>query len=191
VYVIGSEPVHEPFDTVSCSPSFATPETTGAAVFVGGAGRTTAVGAEFRDAAPAEFVAVTRTTSVEPTSAVTTAYVAPVAPAISTQPAPLESHRSHRYAYDGAVPDQVPDEPVSVSPSRAVPVTVGAVEFTGGAAATTGVAPDVAVLDPAAFEAITATRKVAPTSEPATTYVVPVAPGTSVQAAPVELQRRH
>jgi hypothetical protein len=69
----------------------------------------------------------------------------------------------------GAVPDHVPGDAVSVSPSRAVPDTAGIAVFAGGAAATTAVAAEVAVFDPPAFVPVTTTRNVAPTSLPTRT----------------------
>src|SRR5438034_10378841 len=75
---------------------------------------TTAVWADVADVEPAEFVAVTTTRIVEPTSAETSAYVVAVAPPMSAQLAPPESQRRHWYEYAlGAVPVQVPWEAVS------------------------------------------------------------------------------
>jgi len=49
---------------------------------------------------------------------------------------PAASQRCHWYAYViGVEPDQVPSDPVSVSPSCGVPETVGSVVFAGGVAA--------------------------------------------------------
>jgi hypothetical protein len=56
---------------------------------------TTPVAAEEADDEPALFEPVTTTRIVEPTSADTSVYVLPVAPAMSTQLAPPESQRRH------------------------------------------------------------------------------------------------
>ena len=63
----------------------------------GGAGAETtiAVGADAALAEPAEFEAVTRTTSVEPTSAVWARYDGEFAPERPEQLPPAESQRSH------------------------------------------------------------------------------------------------
>src|SRR5919201_6343433 len=98
---------------------------------------------------------------------------------MSTQPSPLVSQRRHWYANDGAVPDQVPGSAESVSPWRAVPATVGAVTLDGGSAATTAVASEVALVLPAALEAVTDTRTVPPTSAARSAYVAPVSPAMS------------
>jgi hypothetical protein len=59
----------------------------------------------------------------------------------------------------GAVPLQLPGEPVSTCPSVGVPLIVGGAEFAGGRAggATTAVGPELVVAEPAAFDAVTAT----------------------------------
>jgi hypothetical protein len=77
-----------------------------------------------------------------------------------------------------------------------VVVLVGAVvvvvaDVVVAAAATTGDCGETAVADPPAFEAVTATRRVAPTSAFATEYRFAVAPLIVTQFAPVESQRRH
>jgi hypothetical protein len=116
VYVIGAVPVHDPSLIVSVCPLTALPDTTGSDVLTGAAGAdtTTAVATESAVADDAEFVAVTRTRTVEPTSPATSVYVAPVAPAMSTQPAPPVSQRRHWRAYEiGAVPVHVPVDDVS------------------------------------------------------------------------------
>ena len=56
---------------------------------------TTAVWAESADDEPAEFVPVTRTRTVEPTSETVGTYVPAVAPTMSTQAPPAESQRRH------------------------------------------------------------------------------------------------
>ena len=56
---------------------------------------TTPVCAETAEPEPAELLAVTAARSVDPTSAAASAYVCPVAPAISAQFAPPLSHRRH------------------------------------------------------------------------------------------------
>ena len=65
------------------------------------------------------------------------------------------------------MPLQLPGSAVRVLPCCDAPVIVGAAVFVGGAAeaaATVAVAADVAELEPAEFEAVTATRSVEPTS---------------------------
>ena len=61
----------------------------------------------------------------------------------------------------------MPAAAVSVSPTRGVPAMDGGTVSTGvsaGAAATAAVGAEFAVAEPAAFDAVTATRTVAPTS---------------------------
>ena len=75
--------------------------------------------------------------------------------------------RRHWYAYAiGCVPDQLPGLALSVCPACAVPEIVGSAVLVGatGAAVTTEVCAELAVADPAEFEAVTATRIVAPMS---------------------------
>jgi hypothetical protein len=63
----------------------------------------------------------------------------------------------------GCVPLHVPDPAVSVCPCWAVPDTVGD-EATAGGASTARVGREVARPEPAAFLAVTVTRRVVPTS---------------------------
>ena len=65
---------------VSSWPSFAEPEIVGTAVFAGASAATIPVAAETAEPVPALLVAVTETTSVEPTSAGVAVYVDAVAP---------------------------------------------------------------------------------------------------------------
>jgi hypothetical protein len=67
----------------------------GRAVLYGESATTTLVGAETASAEPAEFVAVTRTLIVAPTSAEPRASLAEDALAIATQDAPARLQRSH------------------------------------------------------------------------------------------------
>ena len=60
-----------------------------------------------------------------------------------------------------------------------------------GCATTTAVAADVADDDPDPFDAVTTTRTVDPTSAPANTYELAVAPATSTQPHPPNHNRRH
>src|SRR6266487_5860025 len=109
-----------------------------------------------------------------------------------TQFAPVLSHRCHWYAYViGAVPDQVPGAAVSICPSRAVPEIVGGATFSGGFPTTMPVAADDACAEPPAFDAVTVTRSVDPTSGDETVYVEDVAPTMSVHVPPEESHRRH
>ena len=64
-------------------------------VGVVGDAATTAVAADEAVEDPTEFVAVTETRSVDPTSADEATYVVLVAPARGAQAAPLESQRCH------------------------------------------------------------------------------------------------
>ena len=101
------------------------------------AAATTALGAGLALLDPAVFVAVTATRSVCCTSSPVAVYVAPVAPPMSPQLAPVPSQRRHWYAYEiGWVPDHVPVDAVSACPACAVPEIIGASTFAG---AVTGV----------------------------------------------------
>ena len=55
----------------------------------------------------------------------------------------------------------------------------------------TELAEDVAELEPTTFDAVTTTRIVRPPSAVTSVYLLPLAPGTSTQAAPEASQRRH
>jgi hypothetical protein len=68
-----------------------------------------------------------------------------------------------------------------------MPVFAGAL----GGAATVAVCAEAAVDDPAEFEAVMATRMVAPSSALARRWLVFVAPLIAVQFAPEESQRFH
>jgi hypothetical protein len=71
------------------------------------------------------------------------------------------------------------------------PVPDGQPVALGPLLVTTAVGPDVAVVEPSAFVAITRTRIVLPTSTPRSVYVRSVAPEISVQPLPFWLQRSH
>ena len=186
-------PDHAPVDAVSVCPCCAAPEVTGGAVFVGGIPATTGVGADSAVLEPAPFVAITSTTSVDPTSAETSVYADAVAPAMFEQLVPPLVQRRHWKAYEiGAVPVQAPVDAVSVCPSVAVPEIVGGAVFAGGAAAATwAVCADSAVLEPAALVAVTSTRTVVPTSAEPSVYVDAVAPPMSLHDEPPASQLRH
>jgi hypothetical protein len=95
-------------------------------------------------------------------------------------PVPPASQRRHWYANaTGCVPLHRPASAVSVSPSRAVPQTVGSSIAVGGTAATAKL-----VAEPAAFVAVTRTASRAPTSSAVATYVREVAPAMSAQLVP-------
>jgi hypothetical protein len=113
---IGWTPFHEPGDAVSFSPSRDVPEIVGRAEFSGAcAAATTDVRPEIAAAAPAEFVAVTDTRSVWPTSAEATTYVWLVAFRIGEQFAAALSQRVHWYENTiGVVPLHDPLDTVSV-----------------------------------------------------------------------------
>ncbi len=70
---------------------------------------------------------------------------------------------------------------------------VGGAVFAGatGAAATTCVCAELALLDPAELLAVTRTRIVEPTSAEVSVYVCPVNGTMSTQLVPPESQRRH
>ena len=116
---------------------------------------------------------------------------------MSLQLAPLESQRRHWYAkVIGWVPLHAPGLAVSVCPTVAVPEIVGGDVLPGGddAGCTTGVAADVAVAAPAELVAVTATRKVSPTSSLVAAYVELVelmGAGGTAQLAPLASQRCH
>jgi hypothetical protein len=110
---------------------------------------------------------------------------------MSVQAPPAESHRRHWYAYEsGGVPDQPPALAVNVCPACAVPEILGKVVFAGGAAATTAVGAEVADVENA-FDAVTTTRRVEPTSAGDAVYVLPLAFAMSEQLPPSAAQRRH
>src|SRR5215211_2458205 len=111
---------------------------------------------------------------------------------MSLQLPPPLSQRRHRYAnVSGGVPDHAPLSAVNVCSSCAVPPIVGNAVLTGAAPATTAVAAEVALLEPAVLLAVTATRRVRPTSALVSAYVVLVAPAMSVHPLPALSQRRH
>ena len=85
----------------------------------------------------------------------------------------------------------MPSPPVSVCPLVAVPVMTGRTVLVGAAGATTPVASDVAVAWPPSLRAVTATRIVAPTSAPASVYVLWVALAIAEQPPPPASQRCH
>jgi hypothetical protein len=114
------------------------PETTGGDTLDGAttgggleAAATRAVGADSADVEPYLLDAVTDTCSVAPTSAAASRYDDTVAPEIATQLFPPESQRCQLYAYERAVPDQLPGLAVSVCPCCAVPETIGGDVFVG------------------------------------------------------------
>jgi hypothetical protein len=90
-------PDQEPTSALSVCPSCAVPLIDGGDVFAGcvATAPTTAVGCEAAELVPAEFEAVTTTRRVEPASPARTAYVVPVAPAMSEQLPPPASQRRH------------------------------------------------------------------------------------------------
>src|SRR6266581_8921089 len=61
----------------------------------------------------------------------------------------------------------------------------------GGGAATTAVGREVAILEPASFDARTRTRSLLPTSTDVSVYVFAVAPMMFEQLTPLASQRRH
>jgi len=170
VYEIGVTPTHVPVDALSVCPGTAEPDTAGATVLAGLL-VTTAVAEDDCCADPPAFVAVTTTRSVWPMSALTTACVVVVAPAIAAQLAPPPSQRFHWYAYVIVpLPVHVPLAAVSVALRVAGPEIVGSAVFAGGLTVGMGaVTTESAVADPAEFVAVTSTRSVWPTSSMLTT----------------------
>ena len=86
-------------------------------------------------------------------------------------------------------PVQEPAWLVSVDPTCAVPVIVGAARFTVGPV-TSAVALS-AEANPLALVAVTVTRMRYPASPAAMTYVLVVSPTMSAQLMPAESQRLH
>lgn len=84
-----------PGPAVRVCPSCRVPEIVGPDRSSGGAATTTAVCAEVAEALPAEFLAVTSTRTVLPTSAFVSLYVLEVAPVIWVQLDPVLSQPSH------------------------------------------------------------------------------------------------
>ena len=93
--------------------------------------------------------------------------------------------------------DQLPFEAARTLCSSATPLIKGGARFAGGGGggagtgATTGVALLVAEAEPPAFDAVTTTRSVFPTSAEARAYCEEAAPEIEAQLAPAESQRRH
>src|SRR2546421_3482644 len=156
----------------------------GGVELAGGAAATAVVGELLAVAFPAELVPVTWTRTVPATSAEVSAYVEAVAPEMSEQFAPAASQRCHWYVkLIGALPVQVPLAAVSVCPSWAVPLIVGATVFAGGDGATAAACVLVAAVPPAAFVPVTTSRSVEATSLEVSTSGEPGAPPMSEQFA--------
>jgi len=115
------------------------PRTTGVDVFTGGP-TTTAVGFDAAVREPSAFIAVTRTRIREPTSALVSRYLSPVAPEMIVQLPPSGSppsapQRTHWNAYEiGLVPVHVPRAALSLTPCSARPLIAGSAVFDGGVA---------------------------------------------------------
>jgi hypothetical protein len=166
------------------------PLTDGATLFAGGAGgsTTTAVAADDAAAEPCEFVAVSRKTIVEPSSAFVSVYVVPVAPPMEEQLLPDASQRSQAYVeVEAGYAVNVPAVPVSTSPTCVVPEIVGGAVFTGAASGgvIVEVCAEVADAFANALVPVTTTRMVCPLSPVTTVYVDEVALPMSAQFAPV------
>jgi hypothetical protein len=96
-------PDQVPLEPVKVEPWLGLPERAGRAVSEGAvaaeaAGATTEVWPEVADFEPDEFVAVTATCIVPPTSADVSRYVGVSAPGTDAHPEPLVSQRPHWYA---------------------------------------------------------------------------------------------
>ena len=91
------------------------------------------------------------------------------------------------------MPDHEPRSADSSWPACARPLIVGKEVLDGatGAAATTAVCTELALLEPTEFDPVTATRNVEPTSAATAVYDCKDAPAISTQLAPPESQRRH
>src|SRR4051794_18495009 len=110
---MGCVPVQLPGPAVSVWPLRAVPEIVGGELLTGAVdGATTdAVWFEVAVAVPTEFLAVTTTRRVLPTSPAATVYVVAVSPAMSTHVAPQRCHC--RVVVIGCVPTHVPSAAVS------------------------------------------------------------------------------
>jgi len=98
-----------------------------------------------------------------------------------------------RVKLGAGLPVHVPFVDVTVCPTWGKPPTAGRDVLTGGAGETVTVAvgAEEAAVDPPALVAVTVAASVVSTSLLVTVCVLLVAPGRSVQPAPLELQRRH
>src|SRR5579864_7634431 len=109
-----------------------------------------------------------------------------------TQPVLSVSHRCHCRQNEVGVGVQLPLLTRIVSPTVGVPVTDGLTVLVGPfVEPTTSLASELADALPSAFEAVTTTRTVWPTSPFTSTYVLLVAPLMSPQAVPSLAHRRH
>ena len=111
-----------------------------------------------------------------------------VAPTIEAQFCPAESQRSHWYEnVIGCAPVHVPVVAIAARPCTGADETDGSTLLTGAPVAPpdemSSVAFEAAVADPAAFVAVTRTRKRKPTSLLVTTCEDDVAPVMGVQSA--------
>src|SRR5471032_3211259 len=117
---------------------------------------------------------------------------------MSRQAEPSGEQRCHCGARTAAPSLQTPLSAVSVSPSAALPATVGGTTAAGatkiwageGGATTTGVGVEAEVAEPSPLVAVTATTSVEPRSSAETTYAEVSAPAMSAQAAAAS-QRCH
>jgi hypothetical protein len=172
---------------------------TGAATTNARAAATTPEAALVAVPEPPAFDAVTTTRNVLPTSVEVNASDDPVAPATSAHEPPPESQRRHWYAYDVGLFDHEPVDADSVWPCCAVPLMVGRNVFTGAttedvgaeAAAITADAALVADAEPPAFDAVTTTRSVLPTSTDVNANEAVVAPAIEAHELPLVSQRCH
>src|SRR4051794_1225889 len=156
----------------------------GGDTFAGAAATTAAVKFEKAVAeAGRGLLAVTIADTSDPTSALTSTYVEPVAPLIGAHLAVTGSQRCHWYVNEnGGVPLHTPLlTTVSVSPSFAVPAIVGRVVFTGGRNWTVALSTDTIPTEVAPVAA-TVSRIVEPASAGVRTYDDEVAPGTARHA---------
>ena len=179
--------------TPKVTPCSGFPAIWGATVFAGAGGSTGPTLALVTGVAPPAFDAVTVTLTSFPTSDAFNVYVLAVAPEIAAQLFPELLQSCHAYANVVGLLLQVPLLAVSVTPCCAViglipgaPVTVGA------AGSTVLVMLLVAWFAPPAFDPVTITSIVLPTSVDSTVYVLAeAAPLIGAQAVPEVLQASH
>src|SRR4051794_25422286 len=154
-----------------------------------------AVAFESTNAVPWSSVAVSRTRRAWPSSSAVARYVVPDAKtpgdvSIALQFAPAASQRSQPYVR-ATVPVPVHEPAVTLRsrPSCAVPVIAGRVVLCGGTPATTPVSAESANALPCAFDAVTRTLSLCPTSAPTSVYCWLNA--TASHVVPVVSQRYH
>ncbi len=170
---------------------------TGAAAWIA------AVAFDAEVADPAAFLAVTRTLSRRPWSAVASRYACPVAPPIAGQSDPFGlppevGQRTHWKLKLVGLFVHWPCVATSVEPTRKVPAIRGSATRAGteDSAATSAVGFEALVAEPLELVAVTRTRILLPWSAVVSVYACPVAPPIAGQSDPFGLppevgQRTH